>query len=196
MGGGGGSTNARAAEAPRPPDNDFEPLSEANYDLGGNDFGVSDADSRDAGLSGGGWPERLGVDSDNGSGAICLAADTANSRILRTPFLTFFCGTTSTAPRLSEADADHLMYLPINPPRCKSSNDGHQCFEGHRHAADCAYQRCHQQVFGGLDNLSRSVPVTAGPHGSKLCRPARKALAPLPVRGSSTHFPYSFVGGI
>ncbi len=49
---GGGS--AHAAEAPRPaPGNDYQPIPDANYDLGGNDFGVSDAGSWDDASSGG-----------------------------------------------------------------------------------------------------------------------------------------------
>jgi hypothetical protein len=49
---GGGS--AHAAEAPRQaPGTDFQPVPDANYDLGGNDFGVSDAGSWDDASSGG-----------------------------------------------------------------------------------------------------------------------------------------------
>jgi hypothetical protein len=50
---GGGS--AHASEAARlAPGNDYQPLPDANYDLGGNDFGVSDAGSWDDASSGGG----------------------------------------------------------------------------------------------------------------------------------------------
>jgi hypothetical protein len=51
-----GGGNAHAAEAPRlAPNNDYQPLPDANYDLGGNDFGVSDAGSwDDASAAGGG----------------------------------------------------------------------------------------------------------------------------------------------
>jgi hypothetical protein len=58
---GGGSGSAHAAEAPRPlPANDYQPLPDANYDLGGNDFGVSDAGSWDDGSSGGGGSDDWG----------------------------------------------------------------------------------------------------------------------------------------
>jgi hypothetical protein len=56
-----GGGNAHAAEAPRvAPGNDYQPLPDANYDLGGNDFGVSDAGSWDNASSGGGGSDDWG----------------------------------------------------------------------------------------------------------------------------------------